>query len=69
MVKRLLLGVVCLLVLAAVAAFYLWQDLETRLSTPHAGVPAGGVFVEVAPGEGRRRSRHGSSRRASSRTT
>ncbi len=52
MVKRLLLGVVCLLVLAAVAAFYLWQDLETRLSTPHAGVPAGGVFVEVAPGEG-----------------
>lgn len=50
--KRLLIAVAGLLVLGAGAAFTVWQDLETRLTTPHPGVPADGVFVEVAPGEG-----------------
>lgn len=52
LVRRLLLAAACLALLAAVAGYYAWQEFERRLASPHAGVPDGGVFVDVAPGQG-----------------
>ena len=52
LVRRLLLAAACLALLAALAGYYAWQEFERRLVSPHAGVPDGGVFVDVAPGQG-----------------
>ena len=54
MLRRLLIALVCLLLLAGLGGLYAWQEFERRLAAPHAGLPAGGVFVDVAPGEGAR---------------
>ena len=52
LLRRLLLAAACLALLAALAGYYAWQEFERRLAAPHAGVPDGGVFVDVAPGQG-----------------
>ena len=52
LVRRLLLAAACLALLAALAGYFAWQEFERRLASPHAGVPDGGVFVDVAPGQG-----------------
>ena len=54
MIRRLLLVFACLLPLVAVGGFYAWQELERRFVTPHTGMPADGVFVDVVPGTGAR---------------
>ena len=52
LLRLLLIVLVFLTLLAAVCGFYAWQELERRLETIHAGAPDGGVFVDVAPGQG-----------------
>ena len=51
MLKRLLLAAVCLALLAAAAAALGWRELLVRLESPHPGIPAAGVFVDVEPGD------------------
>ena len=51
MLKRLSIAVACLLLIGAGAAAFAWQELLARIETPHPGIAAAGVFVEIAPGD------------------
>ena len=51
MLKRLSVALACLLLLGAAAAAFAWQELLARIETPHPGIAASGVFVEIAPGD------------------
>ena len=51
MLRRFLLALGCLMVLAAGAAALAWQELLARLDAPHPGIPDAGVFVDLEPGD------------------
>ena len=51
---RRLLTALCLAVLGAAGAVAAWQGLLARIETPHADLPAGGVFFDVRPGDSTR---------------
>ena len=51
MLRRLLIGLACLLTLGAGAAAHVWQELLARIEAPHPGTAAAGVFVDVEPGD------------------
>lgn len=50
MLKRLLLLIVAVLLVAAVGAVAVWNDMLERINTAHDGVTREGVFVTIEPG-------------------
>ena len=49
--RRLSIALFCLLLFAAGAAMFAWHELLARIEAPHAGIPDGGVFVDVERGD------------------
>ena len=49
--RRLSIALFCLLLVAAGAAAFAWHELLARIEAPHAGIPDGGVFVDVERGD------------------
>ncbi len=54
MIRRLLVGLCCLSAVGAAGVAATWQGLLARIEARHPGLPAGGVFVDVRPGDSTR---------------
>ena len=54
MIRRLLIGLCCLSAVGAAGVAATWQGLLARIEARHPGLPAGGVFVDVRPGDSTR---------------
>ena len=54
MIRRALIGLCVLSALGAAGVAATWQGLLARIEAPHLGMPAGGVFVDVRPGDSTR---------------